>query len=88
LDTALPDTCCCNVTLDCDAEVCVCSLEGDIDRGGLVSTGDASIIKPKFGDTPTDADAELDFDVNGLVSTGDFSQVKPKFGNALQDLCP
>jgi hypothetical protein len=92
-DTALPDQCCCTVTLDCDdgagsAEVCVCGLEGDIDRGGLVSTGDASIVKPKFGDTPTDADAEFDFDVSGLVSTSDFSQVKPKFGNALLNSCP
>jgi hypothetical protein len=86
-DTALPDTCCCTVTLDCGAEVCVCGLEGDIDRGGLVSTGDASIIKPHFGDTPTDADAEFDFDVSGLVTTGDFSQVKPKFGNSAQE-CP
>jgi hypothetical protein len=88
LDTALPNTCCCEVTLDCGASVCVCGLEGDIDGSGLVSTGDASIIKPKFGQTPTAATAEFDFDVSGLVSTGDFSQVKPKFGNTLQNPCP
>ena len=92
-DTALPDECCCTVTLDCDdgdgsAEVCVCGLEGDIDRGGLVSTSDASIIKPKFGDTPTNADAEFDFDCSGLIATSDFSQVKPKFGNTLVNPCP
>ena len=86
-DPALPDEACCVITLACEAEVCVCGLEGDIDRSGLVSTGDASIIKPRFGDTPTDADAEFDYDVSGLISTSDFSQVKPKFGNATPG-CP
>jgi hypothetical protein len=85
---ALPGQCCCTVSLDCGAEVCVCGLEGDIDRGGLVSTGDASIIKPKFGDTPTEATAQFDFYADGLISTSDFSQVKPYFGNALLNSCP
>jgi hypothetical protein len=91
--TALPDKCCCTVTLDCDdgagsAEVCVCGLAGDIDRGGLVTTGDASIIKPKFGQTPTAATAQFDYDLGGLINTGDFSVVKPKFGNTLVNSCP
>jgi hypothetical protein len=87
--TGLPDQDACEVTLSGDVSdsICVRPLEGDIDRGGLVSTGDASIIKPKFGDTPTGASAEFDFDVSGLISTGDFSQVKPKFGNAAP-ACP
>ena len=86
-DTALPDQCCCTVTLDCGAEVCVCGLEGDIDRSGLVTTGDASIIKPHFGDTPTDATAEFDYSVSGLITTSDFSSVKPWFGNTVPE-CP
>ena len=88
-DGALPNEAYCVVTLDCGAQVCVRGLEGDIDRGGLVSTSDASIIKPKFGQTPSEASAnvEFDFDVSGLISTSDFSQVKPKFGNAAPD-CP
>jgi hypothetical protein len=88
-DPPLPDQAKCTVTLDCGAEACVRGLEGDIDRGGLVSTGDASIIKPKFGQTPTEAagNVEFDFDVSGLISTSDFSQVKPKFGHAAPE-CP
>ena len=62
-------------------------LEGDIDRGGLVSTGDASIIKPKFGQTPTDATAQFDYDVDGLISMGDFSLVKSRFGHPAPE-CP
>jgi hypothetical protein len=84
---ALPDEACCTIELDCGAWICVRGLEGDVDRSGLVTTGDASIIKPKFGDTPTAADAEFDFDVSGLISTADFSQIKPSFGN-LAPACP
>jgi hypothetical protein len=86
-DAALPDQAACTIELYCGASVCVRGLEGDIDRGGLVSTGDASIIKPHFGDTPTDADAEFDYDLSGLISTGDFSQVKPLFGHTAP-ACP
>ena len=96
-DTALPNKCCCTVTLACDdgsgsAEVCVCGLEGEIDRddpgAGVVSPGDASIIKAKFGKTPTEAIAEFDYDADGLISPGDFSLVKARFGNTLVNSCP
>ena len=63
------------------------TLAGDIDRSGQVSTADASIIKPKFGQTPTALTAEFDFDVSGQISTSDFSQVKPKFGHIAPE-CP
>jgi hypothetical protein len=86
-DPALPDRAYCTVTLDCGSPVCVRGLAGDVDRNGTVTTGDASIIKPHFGDVPTEADAEFDFDLSGLISTGDFSQVKPLFGNEALD-CP
>jgi hypothetical protein len=85
--TPLPDQAYCTVSLDCGAQVCVRGLEGDVDRSGLVTTGDASIVKPHFGDTPTDADAEFDFDCSGLVTTSDFSQIKPLFGNVVPN-CP
>ena len=64
-------------------------LSGDIDRSGLVSTGDASIIKPHFGQTPSNTpgsglcEPQFDYDCSGLCSTSDFSQVKPKFGHSL-----
>ena len=95
-DRPLPDRDCCQVTLaematgygkPADGLMTVRPLAGDIDRNGLVSTSDATIIKARFGNMPTDADAELDFDVSGQISTGDFSQVKPKFGNAVAE-CP
>jgi hypothetical protein len=89
LDPALPDEDCCTVTLSGDVEdsFAVRTLAGDVDRNGTVSTGDASIVKPHFGD-PADADnAEFDFDCSGLITTGDFSQVKPRFGNTAP-ACP
>ena len=81
---ALPDQDCCTVTLTGDAEDSfdVVTLRGDINRDGVVSTADASIIKPKFGQIPTVVGAEFDYNVDGIVSTADFSQVKPLFGNA------
>jgi hypothetical protein len=84
---ALTDATVTTIMLPCLDSFCVRGLEGDIDRGGLVSTSDASIIKPKFGDTPTGGDAEFDYDVSGLISTSDFSQVKPNFGHAVAE-CP
>jgi hypothetical protein len=87
----LPDRDCCEVSLTGDAvdSFHVRTLAGDIDRSGLVSTGDASIIKPKFGQTPSEAagNVEYDYDCSGLVSTGDFSQVKPQFGHTAP-ACP
>jgi hypothetical protein len=60
----------------------VTGLAGDVDRGRQVTTSDASVIKPHFGEAASAANAEFDFDCNGTVSTSDFSQVKPLFGNA------
>jgi hypothetical protein len=83
------------VTLDCDdgagsGQVCVCTLHGDIGRDGLVTTADASIIKPHFGQIPSEAadNVEFDYDCSGGISTGDFSQVKPKFGSGVLISCP
>jgi len=67
--------------------VLVRPLRGDIDRNGITSTGDASIIKPKFGEVPTDAIAVFDFNSDGVISTGDAPQIKPLFGNAVA-VCP
>ena len=83
----LPDNDACTVTLDCEASVCVAGVRGDINGDGVVSTADASIIKPKFGQVPTNATAQFDYNVDGFVSTADFSQVKPLFGNA-PPACP
>ena len=56
-------------------------VRGDMNRDGITSTSDASIIKPKFGGDPAVEGAEFDYNVDGIVSTADFSQVKPLFGN-------
>ncbi len=87
LSPALPDQDACTITLDCGASVCVRTLQGDIDRNGIVSTGDASIIKPHFGQTAATAGAQFDFDQNDIVSTGDASIVKPRFGHSIPP-CP
>ena len=63
------------------------ALRDDINRDGAVSPADASIIKPKFGQVPTDATAQFDFNNDGIISTADFSQVKPLFGNTTAS-CP
>ncbi len=83
----LPDQDACTITLDTGCSVCVRTLAGDIDRNGIVSTGDASIIKPHFGQSATVAGAEFDFDQNDIVSTGDASIVKPRFGHTAPS-CP
>ena len=70
-----------------DSALCVRGIRGDINRDGVVSTADASIIKPKFGQVPTDATAQFDYNVDGIISTADFSQVKPLFG-ATAPACP
>jgi hypothetical protein len=86
---ALPDQDCCEISLTGDAidSFSVRTLAGDIDRNGSVTTGDASIIKPHFGETAAVAGAEFDFDVSGTVTTSDFSVVKPLFGNTAP-ACP
>ena len=64
-----------------DSALCVRGIRGDINGDGIVSTADASIIKPKFGQVPTVVGAEFDYNVDGIISTADFSQVKPLFGS-------
>lgn len=94
-DPALPDEDCCRITFEgmltlgnagvCDAEVTditrVRTLKGDIDLSGTVTPGDASIIKPHFGEPADQTHFLFDFDCSGMISPGDFSQVKPYFGN-------
>ncbi len=59
----------------------VIALSGDNDQNGVVSTGDASIIKPLFGTALDASNFGFDFNVDGVISTGDASQIKPRFGN-------
>jgi hypothetical protein len=82
-DPALPDEDCCTIALTGDVgdTFAVRPLAGDSDRGGTVSTGDASIVKPHFGETAGPGNAEFDFDCNGEISTADFSMIKPNFGH-------
>ena len=62
------------------------TLAGDVDRDGTVSTGDASVVKPHFGEPAGAGNAEYDYDCNGTVTTADFSLIKPHFGHELT--CP
>ena len=62
-------------------------VRGDINRDGVTSTSDASIIKPKFGGDAAIEGPEFDFNADGVISTADFSQVKPLFGNSAAS-CP
>ena len=63
-----------------DSSVGILTVKGDVNRDGTVSTADASVIKPKFGEIPDSSTAQFDFNSDGIVSTADFSQVKPLFG--------
>lgn len=87
LGNAMPDQDACTVTLDCNTSFCVRTLRGDISQDGTVSPGDASIIKPHFGEPLSDANCRYDFDVSGEITPGDFSQVKPLFGHTAPT-CP
>ena len=60
----------------------VVALRGDTNVDLVVSTADASIIKPKFGETADGTNFRFDHNNDGIISTADFSQVKPLFGNA------
>ncbi len=59
----------------------VVALQGDISTDLIVSTGDASIIKPNFGVAVDGTNFRFDFNADGVISTGDASIVKPLFGN-------
>ena len=56
-------------------------LQGDVNRDGIVSTADASIVKAHFGETPDDSTAHFDVNSTGVISAADFWEVKPFFGN-------
>ncbi|MFQ5489933.1 MAG: dockerin type I domain-containing protein [Phycisphaerae bacterium] len=80
----LPDARCCQVLLDGDAitEATVWPLRGDLNRDGVVSTGDASILRSDFNSPANAANFVSDFNANGFITTGDFSQVRWYFGDA------
>ena len=88
-DERLPDADCCTVTLSGDVEdsFTVRMLAGDVDRDGAVSTGDASIVKPHFGEAVSVDNMLYDYNCSGLVTTADFSEIKPNFGNEVAS-CP
>jgi hypothetical protein len=89
LTPALPDGDCCTITLSGEVEdsFAVRTLAGDLDRSGLVTTADASVVKPHLGNPATAENAVFDYDCSGMISTADFSQVKPNFGHAAP-ACP
>ena len=84
---SLPNEAYCVVALDCNAEVCVRMCEGDMNRDGDTNTTDASAVKLRFGQTPTDANCEWDFNCDGAINTTDASQVTLRFGFTAPE-CP
>ena len=89
MEPALPDGDCCDITLNGDSTDIfrVRTLRGDTNRDGTVSSGDASIIKPHFGESTTDENAHFDYNVDGIITTADYALIKPLFGNSVP-LCP
>ena len=79
---ALPDQSACVITLDCAAEVCVRTCEGDLNRSGDTNTSDASQVKLRLGQTPTNANCHWDLNLSGDINTSDYSQIKLRFGKA------
>ena len=86
-DPALPDQSYCLITLDCGAEVCVRTCEGDMNRSGATNTTDTSAVKARFGAALTDANCEWDFNCSGAINTTDFSASKARFGK-MAPACP
>ncbi len=86
-DPALPDEAYCTIEFGCGGEVCVTLCEGDMNLDGVTNTTDASSVKLRFGQTPTDANCEWDFNNDGAINTTDASQVKLRFGKAAP-ACP
>ena len=89
LDTPLPDADCCTVTLsgDVSGAIEVRPLSGDVNRDAVVSTADASLVKPHFGEPLDGVNFLFDYNADGVISTADFSQIKPRFGGGAA-VCP
>ena len=58
-----------------------------MNRSGETNTTDASSVKLRFGQPPTDANCEWDFNCDGAINTTDASQVKLRFGFSAPE-CP
>ncbi len=95
-EPALPDQDCCTITLDgvlsvgglpVSEALPVRPLRGDVNRNGTTTTGDALIIKPRFGMSAVIAGAEYDYNASGTVTAADFLQIKLLFGNTAP-ACP
>ena len=88
-DPALPDADCCRITLKGDAAGTwsVRPLRGDITRDGIVTTADASLIKPHYQETVTEANFIYDYNADGQITTSDFSLIKPLYQRAAP-ACP
>ena len=79
-DSRLPDQAYCVITLDCMTnDICVRTIEGDMNRSGHTNTTDASAAKARFGATLGDNNCEWDFNCSGAINTTDFSACKARF---------
>ena len=54
---------------------------------GDTNTSDASQVKLRFGQTPTDADCQWDWNLSGQINTSDYSQAVLRFGKSAP-VCP
>jgi len=69
----------------------VCTLEGDCNDSGRVTTADYSCVKQCFGTPPPPPDARCDLNGSGRITTADYSVVKANLGHrgpAKPALCP
>ena len=85
--SALPDQNACVVTLTCGASVCIRMLAGDINRNGVVTTGDFSDVRFWFNQTACVAGANIDYNTDDGVTTSDASGVRFWFNNTVP-VCP
>ncbi len=78
----LPDQDCCTITLSGDAvdEFVIRTLQGDLNRDGVVSTGDASRIKARFGNELSQSNISYDFNQDGAIDAVDQTSVIVRFG--------
>jgi hypothetical protein len=80
----LPDQDCCTIKLNGAIEdsFTIRTLAGDVNHDGVVSTGDASIIKPWYNHEVNENTFIYDINTNGSITSDDYDSCVSKFGHS------
>ena len=77
----------CTISLYPGTCFCIQMIPGDVNPDRVTSPGDASLIKPHFGETANQFNAKFDYNADGIIGTVDFTLVKLRIGSTAP-ACP